>query len=72
MDDEGEFANDELRQLSNHFGNNIKRTAGCTLWANGLNKSNDATTDTMIGKMLEDSPTLDEILTLSYAVSVRN
>ena len=72
MDNSGEFANDELRQLGNQFGINIKHTAGNSLWANRLNECNHATIDLMMKKMLEDSPKLDKALALHYAVSVRN
>ena len=33
MDDGGEFANDELRQLANNFRINIKQTVGSSPWA---------------------------------------
>ena len=72
MENGGEFANEELRELSNQFGINIKHTAGYSPWANDLNKRNHATIDMMIEKMSKVSPKLDENVALNYAVSVKN
>ena len=72
MDNGGEFANDEMRELGNQFGINIKHTATYSPWANGLNERNHATIDIMMEKMLEDSPNLSDSLALQYAVSIRN
>ena len=72
MDNGGEFANDELRELRNQFGIYIKHTAGYNPWANGLNERNRATIDLMMEKMLQDSPKLAEAIALHYAASVRN
>ena len=36
MESGGEFANEELRELSNQFGISIKHTAGYSPWANDL------------------------------------
>jgi len=72
MDNGGEFANDEMRELGNQFGINIKHTAAYSPWANGLNERNHATVDVMMEKMLEDTPNMSETMALQYAVSVRN
>ena len=74
MDNSGEFANDEMRELENQFGITIKHTAAYAPWANGLNKRNHASIDipVMMEKMLEDLPQLSEEKALQYAVSVRN
>ena len=72
MHNGSEFANDELRELGNQFGINIKHTAGYGPWAKGLNEHNHATIDLMMESMLEDSPKLDEAIALHYAVSARN
>ena len=42
MDNGSEFANDELRELGNQLGINIKYTAGYSPWTNGLNECNHA------------------------------
>ena len=62
MDNGGEFANDEMRELRNQYGINIER----------LNERNHATPDIMMKKMLEDLRNVDENTALQYAVSVRN
>ena len=72
MDNGGEFANDELRELGNQFGINNKHTARYSPWANGLNERNHANIDLTMKKMLDDSPKLDEAIALHYAVSLRN
>ena len=72
MDNGGEFANDEMRELGNHFGIRIKHTAAYAPWANGLNERNHYTVDVMMDKMIEDCPTIAEETALQYAVSVRN
>ena len=72
MDNGGEFANDDMRELGNQFGINIKHTAAYAPWANGLNERNHATIDVMIEKMLEETPEVDEDMILQYAVSIRN
>lgn len=64
MDNGGEFANDEMRELGNQFGINIKHTAAYSPCANGLNERNHATVDIMMQKMLEDHPKLLESLPL--------
>ena len=65
MDNSGEFANDEMRELGNQFGINIKHTAAYTPWANGINENNHASIDIVMEKMLEETA-------LQYAVSIRN
>ena len=72
MDNSCEFANNELRELGNQFGINIKRTAAYALWANGINERNYASIDIMMEKMLEDLPQRSEGTALQYAVSIRN
>ena len=72
MDNRGEFANDEMRELGNQFGISIKHTAAYSPWANGLNERNHCTIDFMMEKMLEDNPKLSESLALQYATSIRN
>ncbi|XP_066921692.1 uncharacterized protein [Clytia hemisphaerica] len=72
MDNGGEFANDEMRELGNQFGISIKHTAAYSPWANGLNERNHCTIDIMMEKMLEDNPKLSESLALQYATSIRN
>ena len=74
MDNDSEFANDELRELGNQFGINIKHTAAYAPWANGINERNHSSIDIMIRmeKMLEDLPQLSEETALQYAVSIRN
>ena len=71
MDNGGEFANDEFRELGNQFGINIKYTAAYAPWENGINERNHASID-MMEKMLEDLPQLSEETALQYAVSIRN
>ena len=68
MDNGGEFANDELRELGNQFGINIKHTAAYAPWANEINERNHASIDIMMEKMLEDLPQLSEETALQYAV----
>ena len=72
MDNGDEFMNDEMPELSNQYGINIKQTGAYSLWANGLNERNHATIDIMMEKMLEDLPNVDENTALQYAVSVGN
>ena len=72
MDNGDEFANDELRELGNQFGINIKHTAAHAPWANGINECNHASIDIMIEKMLENLTQLSEETALQYAVSIRN
>ena len=72
MDNGGEFANAEVRELGNQLGINIKHTAAYAPWANGLNERNHSTIDIMMEKMLEDCPQLSEETALQYAISVRN
>ena len=73
MDNGGESANNELRELGNQFGINIKHIAAAYApWANGINERNHASIDIMMEKMLEDLPQLSEETALQYAVSIRN
>ena len=72
MNNCGEFANDEMRELGNQFGINTKHTVAYAPWANGINERNHASIDKMMEKMLEDLPQLSEETTLQYAVSIRN
>lgn len=72
MDNGGEFANDEKRELGNQFGISIKHTAAYSPWANGFNERNHCTVDIMMEKILEDNPKLSETLALQYTVSIRN
>ena len=72
MDNGGEFANDEMRELGNQFGIRIKHTPAYSPWSNGLNERNHATVDVMMSKMIEDCPNLPENVALQYAVSIRN
>ena len=72
MDNGGEFANAEVRELGNQLGISIKHTAAYAPWANGLNERNHFTVDRMMDKMIEDRPDLDKKTALQYAVSVRN
>ena len=65
MDNGGESADDELQELGNQFGINIKHTAAYAPWANGINEHNHASIDIMMEKMLEETA-------LQYAVSIRN
>ena len=52
MDNGGQFANDELRELGNQFGINTKHTAAFALWGNGINEYNHASIDIMMEKCL--------------------
>ena len=52
MDNGGQFANDELRELGNQFGINTKHTAAFAPWANGINEYNHASIDIMMEKCL--------------------
>ena len=52
MDNGGEFANDELRELGNQFGIDIKHTAAFAPWANGINERYHASIDIMMEKCL--------------------
>ena len=72
MDNCGEFATDEMRELGNHFGINIKHTAVYAPWTIGINERNHASIDIMMEKMLEDLPQLSEETALQYPVSIRN
>ena len=72
MDNGGEFANDEMRELGNQFGINIKHTAAYAPWENGLNERNHAMIDIMMEKMLEETPNVDKDMMLQYAVSLWN
>ena len=72
MDNGGEFANDEMRELGNQFGITIKHTAAYSPWANGVNERNHASVDVMMEKMLEDKPKINEKMALNYAVAIRN
>ena len=72
MDNGGEFANDEMRELGNQFGISINHTAAYNPWDNGLNEKNHCTVDIMMEKMLEDNPKLSESLALQYDTSIRN
>ena len=58
MDNGGEFANDEMRELGNEYRINIKLTAAYSPWSNGLNERN-VTIAIMMKKMLEDLPNDD-------------
>ena len=66
MDNGGEFANDEMRELGNQYCINIKHTAAYNPWSNGLNERNHATIDIMMKKNTCKNTALQ------YAVSVRN
>ena len=68
MDNDGEFANDEMLELGNQLEINIKHTAAYAPWANGINERNHASIDIMMEEMLEDLPQLSEE---TYAVSIR-
>ena len=74
MDYGDEFVNDEVPELGNQYGINIKQTAAYSPWVNGLNERNlnHATIDIMMEKMLEELPNADENTPLQYAVYVRN
>ena len=72
MDNGGEFANDVMRELGNHYGISIKHTAAYAPWANGINERNHYTVDMMMDKMLEENPTLSEDTALQYAICIRN
>lgn len=72
MDNGGEFANDEMRELGNRFGIRIKHTPAYSPWSNGLNERNHATIDLMMSKILEDMPDVPEEVALQYAVAIRN
>ena len=67
-----EFANDELGKLGNQFGMTIKYTAAYYPWVNGLNECNYASNDSMMEKMLEDSPNFNGTLALNHTVFNRN
>ena len=67
MDNGGELANDEMRQLGNQYGKNIKSTAQSP-WSSGLYERNRA----IINMMKTNLPNADENTALQYAVSARN
>ena len=48
MDNGGEFANDEMRELGNQYGIYIKQAVAYSPWANGLNERNYAIIDIMM------------------------
>ena len=52
MDYGDEFVNDEVPELDNQYGINIKQTAAYSPWANGLNERNYDTIDIMMKKYL--------------------
>ena len=72
IDNSGEFANNEMRELGNQFGINIKHTAAYAPWENGINERTHASIDMMMEKMLEDLRQLSEETASQYAVSIRN
>ena len=53
MDNGGVSTNDEMRELGNQYGINIKQIAAYSPWANRLNKRNHATIDIMMKKYLK-------------------
>ena len=72
MDNGGEFANDEMWEVGNPFGINIKHATAYAPWENRINECNHASVDIMMGKMLEHLPQLSEETALQYAVSIGN
>ena len=72
MDNGGKFANDEMQELGNQYGINIKHTAAYGPWSNGLNKRNHATNDIIMKKIFGGLPNVDKNKTFQHAVSVTN
>ena len=62
----------ELRELVNQFGIDIKHTAAYNPCSNSLNERSHSTIDWMVVKMLEDSRNLNKAVAFNYAVLVCN
>ena len=72
FDNGGEFSNEEIREVSDCLGMEIKTTGANSPWQNGLCERNHAVTDRCLEKILNCNPNVDLDVALVYACNAKN
>ena len=72
FDNGGEFNNDEMREVSDCLGMEIKTTGAESPWQNGLCERNHAVTDRCLEKIMDENPKIELEIALAYACNAKN
>ena len=72
IDNGGEFDNNEYLETMEQYNVEICVTGASSPWSNGICERNHAVVDTMVYKMLEESPNMKIDIALAHAVSAKN
>ena len=72
IDNGGEFANENYKELTEQFNVEICGTSANSPWQNGMCERNHYIVDVRVEKMIEDDPSMKLEVVLAWAINAKN